>query len=140
MLYAIFNENNRRIISIRDLNTLKPLRTLETPCKSYSCFESIRVNGKYLVLGCHTTDEFYLLKLGDSNATFDKISDTNESRFNGPNVVTIGTENNVLVADELHHRIHIYNAGTWQTLQLEPHPRNPTAAVYISDRLYVSGS
>ena len=139
VLYATLNENNRTIIACRNLNTLKLIKTLETPCRSSYRLDSIRVNGKYLVLGCWTNDEVYLLNLGDSNATFDKISDTNERRFYGPNVVAIDTEDNVIVADFAHHRIQMYQEDTWQTLQLEPQPRYPTAAVYINDTLYVSG-
>ena len=97
------------------------------------------MNGKFLVLGCWANNEVYLLKLGDYNATFDTISNTDERSFVGPNVVAIDTADNVLVANKYHHRIQMYQSGTWQTLQLEPRPRYPRSAVYVSETLYVAG-
>ena len=139
VLYATMNGNNRTIIAIYNLNTVKLIRTFETPCESNIWLDSIQINGKYLVLGCWRNDEVYLLKLDDSNPTFDKISTNDESGFNGPNVVAIDTENNMLVADFEHHRIQMYQDGTWQTLRLEPKPHFPMAAVYVNDTLYVTG-
>ena len=137
MIYVAYDEEDVAYIVIYNVSTMELTKTLETPC-SYGV-QSVRANGKYLALGCWTKNKVYLLKLGDQNATFDTLSDIDESNFAGPNVVTVDTEDNVLVVDEFHHRIQIYQAGTWQTLKLEPQPRYPTAAVYINDTLYVSG-